>query len=126
MVIEIMNFHEEALKFREDIQGIFSSFSNMEPWNVIGKFTEYLERENCKIDNKSIYNYINVSIFPAWLIPYLFQFLSQEPYSSNPYVWTFIQKYSRPITNSLDTIRCQAEKRRQALLDEAKSMDDFI
>jgi hypothetical protein len=123
---EDVNMHHEANKLKEELQGIFGSIPGIEPWNVIGNFTQYLENNNIKIDNTTVYKYINETVFPAWLIPYLFEFLSQKPYALSPYVWTFIQKNSRPITKALGIVKDQEEKRKQSLLDEAKRMDTYL
>ena len=121
-----MNLHPEAVRFRNDLQGVFSSFKEITLCGLTEQFVDFLGTKGQPIKFVTVYKYLTETTPPGWLIPYIFEFLSREPYSSSPYVWIFIQKYSRPVTHALDSIKKQVEKRKQTLLDEAGKINQFL
>jgi hypothetical protein len=120
-----VNLHPKAIRLREDLKGVFSSFKEITLCGLTENFVNFLQAKGQPIKFVTVYKYLTETTPPAWLFPYLFEFLSQKPYSESPLVWTFLQVWGRPINLSLERIREQAEKRRQALMNEADKLKKF-
>lgn len=120
-----VNLHPEAIKFREDLQRVFSSFE-ITTCGLTEKFVDFLKGKGKPTKFITVYKYLTETTPPAWMFPYLFEFLSQDPYSKSPAVWSFVQSWGRSVDQSINTIDEQVKKHKQSLLEEAGKMDKYL
>lgn len=109
--IESLRIHKMAKKYQEDLRAVFSAFEQIgiSEWDVIGKFSLFLKNKGHKIEPSTIYGYLYRDIFPAWLNPFLCDFLSQEPYLNSPIIWRFIRDWFKPTALIVERVRGRIE-----------------
>ncbi len=121
-----MNLHPEAIKIRNDINRVFSSFQEISLCGLTEKFVNYLKTLGIEIEFITVYEYITKTTLPAWLLPYLCNFLSQEPYINSPFVWEFAKKYAKPFDSSSEKIRLKIEEKKKLLIEEADKFRQYL
>lgn len=123
---EEMNLHPEAEKLRNDINKVISSFSEIRLCNVVDNFSDYLKLKNKSCAFPTLYKYLTETTPPAWLMPELCDFLTQEPYIKHQRVWEFIREYGDPIAEARDKVKAAAFTAKSEALARAGQYDEFL
>ena len=113
-----LRIHAIAKQFQDDLRKVFSAFdqsghSGLSEWDMIGRFSTFLKNKGHTIAPATIRDYLYRDIFPAWLNPFLCEFLSQEPYLNSPVVWRFVRDWFKPTSLIVSKVkdRVDLEKR---------------
>lgn len=121
-----MNLHTEAINFRTDLQNLFSSYGEISFSAVVDRFHIFLKNKDKQIEFITLYCYLTKTTLPAWIMPYLYEFLTQEPYASNEATWEFIKKWGNSIRMALLKIDKKIIERRDNLLLEVSKYNSQI
>lgn len=121
-----MNLHPQAIVFRTDLHLCLSSFTGITLWGITERFVLWLNTKGAHLEPITIYKYLTESTVPAWLLPCLCEFLTEEPWINNESVWQFIKKWGYPISSAASKVIAKVATRQELLLDQVNYYQKFI